>query len=217
MLDWLERGDVEESDASLGNPIEIASKAGAALIALLALPSSPLVTMLVPEINSNALIVLQGLIGVTTLGLINYVVTAKDLRTERAGLTSRTVPVYRYTRAERIVARLILVLAIAFYSLNLVPPPADKKNCDLFAKLRIDNAKRPLTLLLLAGDKQTSYSLVGSSDVAITIPAASVPSYTFSLVWEGGSRSEFDKFSGCIAPIERASKDGQATISFSSR
>ncbi len=70
ILDWLELGDVEQSDANIGDPIDIATKAGTALVALLALPSSQLVTLIVPEMNSNALIVFQVLIGLVTLGVI---------------------------------------------------------------------------------------------------------------------------------------------------
>ncbi|MBY5767016.1 hypothetical protein HFO06_28620 [Rhizobium leguminosarum] len=219
ILDWLELGDVEQSDANIGDPIDIATKAGTALVALLALPGSQLVTLIVPEMNSNALIVFQVLIGVVTLGVINYVVTAKDSRTERGVLNSRTVSVYRYTRAERVIARLVIAIAVVLYSLNFIPAPTEKKNCDLLAKVKwqTNSSKKPLTLLLIAENMQTSYSLVSSSDVAITIPATSIPSYSFAVVWESGSRSDFDESSGCVPPMERVSKDGEATISLSSR
>ncbi|MGO6950362.1 hypothetical protein [Rhizobium johnstonii] len=216
--DWLGRGKVEKSEAKLDDPIGLLSKALAGLVALFALPGSEVVKSIVPDLNGNALRILQLAIALATLWAINHVVTAKGSSTKRTGLSSETVLTYSYTQTERIIARLIIVVAIFLFALNYIPSPIPEKDCDLLATVKWEqsNPRKPLTLLL-AGNSQTSYSLVSSSEIAITIPAASIPSYSFTVVWENGTRSEFDKFSGCVAPIEKSSKDGQAKILISSR
>jgi hypothetical protein len=217
--DWLDLGGVEQSDANIGDPFDIVKKAGAGLLALVALPGSALVSAIVPDLNANALFVLQVIIAIVTLIFIHYVVTAKDTRAERNGLKTKTVVVYRYTKGERLTARVVITIAALLYGLNFIPAPAVEPDCNLTATVKLKNStgKKPLTLLLLAGNDQKGYSLISYSALAITIPATSISNYSFTMVWQDGSRSDFDKFSGCTPPMERASRDGEATISLSSR
>jgi hypothetical protein len=178
--------------------------------------------MFVPNINANALFVLQVIIAVATFGFAHYVVIAKEKKETSEGFSLTKTDVYSYAQADRIVARIVVVVggvaAVVLWLLNFVPPPPAPKNCDLFATVSWDEHQlpRPVTLIV-AGKKQASYSLLSSKDVAITIPADSLSSYSISVVWDGNARSTFDKFSDCSASIKRVSTDGKATISLVQR
>lgn len=211
--DWLGRADVEPSDRKLDNPLTLLQQAVATLAGIAAILSSPAIAQWVPDFNANAALALRVAIAAATLAAAHYVVTAKDAREVVAGVGSRLVRKYRYSRTERLIARGVVTLAVVIWGLSFVAEPAG--DCRLQASVAWSAAARPQYLTVTAGGQSARYPVASGRPLALQVPSAHLSTYSVALHWSDGVRSEFGAFSGCSASNDRRSDDGRATISLS--
>jgi hypothetical protein len=132
-LDCLDRSDVRPSDGKIDDPITILHRAFAALAGIIAVLSSPAISVLTPSLTPNAAIVLRFIIALVTLASVNYVVTAKDVVETTSGFQSQTLRTYRFSTTERLVARGVVAIALLMLVLNLLPAAPAPRACNLTA------------------------------------------------------------------------------------
>lgn len=215
-LDWLDRANVEPSDRKIDDPIAILQRAFGALAGILAILSSPAISLLAPNINSNARIVLLSLIGLATLVAVNHVVTAKDVGETTSGFSSRIKKTYRFSSGERWAARAILLIALILPLLNLVPAP---KDCNLTAIVdwQADGSPTPVSLSSSIGGRSERYPVERGKPVAMKLPAAHLGTFSIVLMWSDNSASDFGTFAGCSTVANRSSTDGRAQVELAVR
>jgi hypothetical protein len=213
-LDWLDRSDTQPSDRKLGDPLAIMQRVFATLAALVALASSPAISAFAPNMSPAARLALQVLVALITLVAVHHVVTAKDVREVASGHRVRAQRSYRFSQLERLIARGVVALAIVLFALNMIPAPAPPKPCNFTAIVTWPAAgtARPLYLALNAGGREERYDLEAGKPVALQVAPAHASAFSVALLWSDGARSDFGKFSGCPAAVNRASQDGRARI-----
>jgi len=219
--DWLGRSNTRPSDRKIDDPLTILQRIFATLAAIVAVLSNAATSILVPNLNANAAVILRIVVTLATLVAVNYVVTAKDTAETVSGLSSYTVRTYRFSNTDRLIARGIVVVAIVMLILNLVPAPQPIRNCDLTAIVRwqqpMVGTARPLLLLLSAGDQEDRYPVQEGKPVAMQVPSAHLSSFSITLLWSDTSRSDFGQFSGCSEPVSKESDDDRAKINLTGR
>ena len=89
-LDWVDRSNTQSSDRKIEDPLTLLPRLFAALAGIVAILSSPAISVLIPDLNANAAIILRVCIAVATLVAVNYVVTAKDTIETVSGFKSQT-------------------------------------------------------------------------------------------------------------------------------
>jgi hypothetical protein len=214
-LDWLDRSNIKPSERKLDDPLTLLKRVFAALAGIIAVLSNPAVSVLVPNLNGNAALVLRGAVTLATLVAVNYVVTAKDIVETVSGIKSETVRSYRYSSTERWISRGVIGIAGVLLILNLVPPPAPPRNCDITATVSLrsqQGTEKPLFLSLILGGREERYPAEEGKLIAMQVPSAYISSFSIALVWSDNSRSDFGKFSGCSAPVRKGSTDDRAKI-----
>jgi hypothetical protein len=215
-LDWVDRSGTEPSGGRSGNPLTNLPQLFAALAAIVAVLSSPAISVLVPDLNANAALVLRAAIALATLIAVNHVVTAKDTVPVPSPLRSETVRRYRFSRAERMIARGIVVVGALIWSLNYVPAPAEPEDCGLDAIVTAaggsGGAATPVALLLQLGDREERISADLGKRLAMLVPSEHLSAWRLVLIWSDGSRSDFGEFSGCPAEAQANSQDGRVKI-----
>jgi len=218
--DWLDLSDVKPSDRKIDDPITLLQRAFAALAGIIAILSSPAINVLVPNLNTNAAIVLRVVIALVTLAAVNYVVTAKDVVETTSGFRSETLRTYRFSTTERLIARGVVATALLLLLLNLIPAAEPPRSCNLTATVdwqTPEGPARPLFLSLTAGDRADRFTVDKEKPVAMQVPPAHLSAYSIVLEWSDNSRSEFGAFAGCSAIADRRSRDGRAKIDLAVR
>jgi hypothetical protein len=218
--DWLDLSDVKPSNRQIDDPITLLQRVFAALAGIIAILSSPAISVLVPNLNTNTAIVLRVIIALVTLAAVNYVVTAKDVVETTSGFRSETIRTYRFSRTERLIARGVVAAALLLLSLNLIPAAEPPRNCNLMATIdwqTPEGMARPLYLSLTAGDRAERFSVEKGKPVAMLVPPAHLSAYSIVLEWSDNSRSDFGAFAGCSAIADRRSRDGRAELDLAAR
>jgi hypothetical protein len=218
--DWLDLSDIKPSNRQIDDPITLLQRVFAALAGIIAILSSPAISVLVPNLNTNTAIVLRVIIALVTLAAVNYVVTAKDVVETTSGFRSETVRTYRFSRTERLIARGVVAAALLLLSLNLIPAAEPPRNCNLMATVNWQTPEgmaRPLFLSLAAGDRAQRFSVEKGKPVAMLVLPAHLSAYSIVLEWSDNSRSDFGAFAGCSAIADRRSGDGRAELDLAAR
>ena len=122
--DWLDLSGIKPSNRQIDDPITLLQRVFAALAGITAILSSPAISVLVPNLNTNTAIALRIIIALVTLAAVNYVVTAKDVVEATSGFRSQTVRTYRFSRTERLIARGVVGAALLLLILILFRPPS---------------------------------------------------------------------------------------------
>lgn len=219
-LDWLDRSDVRPSDRKIDDPITILQRAFTALAGIIALLSSPAISVLAPNLNTNAGIVLRVVIALVTLAAVNHVVTSKDVAETISGLRSQLVRTYRFSTAERLIARGVVAIALVMLVLNLVPAAVPPRNCNLAATVdwqMPEGSAKPLFLSLTAGGRTERFVADRGIPIAMQVLPAHLSDFSIALEWSDNSRSDFGAFSGCSAAVDRRSGDGRAKVNLAVR
>jgi hypothetical protein len=218
-LDWLGRADVRPPDRKIDDPLTLLQRVFAALAGIVAILSSPAISLLTPNLNPNASLVLRVVIALVTLVAVNYVVTAKDTVETTSGFRSQMLRTYRFTTAERMIARGVVAVALLLLALNLVPPTPAARPCNLTATADWESggSTRPLLLSLVAGGRTERFAVEKAMPVAIQLPLAHAVGFSIVLEWSDNTRSDFGAFSGCAAVTDRRSGDGRAKIDLAVR
>ena len=218
--DWLDLSDVEPSDRKIDDPITLLQRAFAALAGVIAILSSPAINVLVPNLNTNAAIVLRAVIALVTLAAVNYVVTTKDVVQSTSGFRSETLRIYRFSTTERLMARGLVAIAMLLLILNLIPTSAAPRNCNFMATVDWQTPEgpvRPLFLSLTLGDRTDRFTVDKGKPVAMQVAPAHLSAYSIVLEWSDSSRSDFGAFAGCSAAADRRSGDGRAKLDLAVR
>jgi hypothetical protein len=219
-LDWLDRSDAGSSNRKIDDPVTILQRAFAMLGGIVAIMSSPAISVLVPNLNSNAAIVLRCVIALVTLACVNYVVTAKDVVETTSGFRTQTQRTYRFSTFERLIARAVVAVALLLLLLNLVPPRAAPGACNLTAIVDWQTPERPATplyLSLTAGGRIDRFTVERGKAIAMQIPAAHLSGFSMVLEWSDNSASDFGAFSGCSPVTNRRSGDDRAKVELAVR
>jgi len=218
--DWLDLSGIKPSNRQIDDPITLLQRVFAALAGITAILSSPAISVLVPNLNTNTAIALRIIIALVTLAAVNYVVTAKDVVEATSGFRSQTVRTYRFSRTERLIARGVVGAALLLLILNLIPAAEPPRNCNLTATVNWqtpEGVARPLFLSLAAGDRTDRFSVEKGKPVAMQIPSAHLSAYSIVLEWSDNSRSDFGAFAGCSAIGDRRSGDGRVELDLAAR
>jgi hypothetical protein len=214
-LDWLHLSSTQPAEPTILDPLTIIPRAFAALGAITAVLASPVMNVLVPDLNANAAFFLRLVIAGATLVAVNYVVTKKGTVDSATGFRSQTFQRYRFSNTERIVAQLVVIVGITIWSLNFVPAPKLPKDCEIIAEISWaeppDGIPTPLYIELTAGEP-VRYTVGNGRPVALRVPAAHAASWSLALVWSDNSRSNFGIFTGCSKINRKGSGDGRAQI-----
>jgi len=217
-LDWLDRSDVKPSDHKIEDPITLLQRIFAVLGGIIAILSSPAISVLVPSLNTTTAIALRVIIAMVTLAAVNYVVTAKEVVETTSGFRSQTLRTYRYSNTERLIARGVVLIALLMLVLKLIPDTTPY-NCNLTATVALqtpEGSTRPLFLLLTAGGDPDTFIVDEGQPVEMQVLSSHLSAFSIALQWSDNSRSDFGSFTGCSA-VDRRSSDGRATIDLSVR
>jgi len=213
--DWLGLSDVGSPDRKTEDPVTLLQRIFAALAGIIAVLSSPAISLLLPDLNANAAIVLRVVVALVTVVAVNYVVTAKELVETTSGFRSQTLRIYRFSRTERLIARGVIAIALFLLVLKLIPAADAPSNCNLTAIVdwqAPEGSARPLFLSLTAGNRAETFAADKGKPIAIQLLPAHISNYSMTLEWSDNSRSDFGAFAGCSAIADRRSIDGRATV-----
>ena len=102
-------------------------------------------------------------------------------------------------------------------SLNLLPAKTEPRACNLNAVVTLTQSAgaQPLYLTVTVAGHQDQYPFEAGKLVALQVPVAHPPSFSITLIWSDGSRSDFGTFGDCAAATNKSANDDRAKISLS--